>query len=118
MNETSNTKHDTVKKSNTRRVTATITEDMYERLKYWSQKESISVNQYIVEAIEMKIAYENRDYPLSTLEQARLNQIIDGLAVLSSNIKSLESITISNFESLLGLTRGDNYLLEHESGEL
>ncbi len=118
MSQTSDTKRSIGKVSNTKRIAVTITEDTYQRLKYWSQKEGISANQYIVEAIDMKIAYENRDYPLSTLEQARLNQIIDGIAVLSSNIKSLESIMISNFESLLGLTRGDNYLLEEESGEL
>lgn len=104
--------------ANTKRVTATITEDTYQRLCYWAEKNGISINQYLNEAIDMKIAYENKDYPLTTLEQARLNQLIDGQAVLSSNIKSLESVILSNFEALLGLTRGDNYLFEHEDGEL
>jgi hypothetical protein len=103
---------------NTRRVTATVTEDTYQRLQYWAEKHNISINQYLNEAVDMKIAYENKDYPLSTLEQERLNQLIDAEAVLSSNIKSLESVVISGFDSLLGLTRGDNYLLEHEDGEL
>lgn len=104
--------------ANTKRVTATVTEDTYQRLCYWAEKNGISINQYLNEAIDMKIAYENKDYPLTTLEQARLNQLIDGQAVLSSNIKSLESVILSNFEALLGLTRGDNYLFEHEDGEL
>ena len=102
----------------TKRVTATVTDTTYERLCYWAEKNGVSINQYLNEAIDMKIAYENRDYPLTTLEQARLNQLIDHIAVLSSNVKSMESVVQSGFDSLLGLTRGDNYLLEHEDGEL
>ena len=64
------------------------------------------------------IAYENKDYDLPDLEQARLNQLIDNMAVLSSNIHSLENVITSGFDSLLGLVKGDNYLLEHEDGEI
>ena len=102
----------------TKRVTATVTEETFKRLEYWSSKKGISINQYLNEAIDKAIAYENRDYPLPTLEQARLNQLIDIQAQLSSNIKSLESVVVSGFDSLLGLTRGDNYLIEHQNGEL
>lgn len=106
------------KKIETKRVTATITSDMFERLQYWADKKHISINQYLNEALEKAIAYENQDYPLPTLEQARLNQLIDGMAVMSHNMKSLESVVTSGFDSLLGLTRGDNYLLDHEDGEV
>lgn len=102
----------------TKRVTATVSSDMFERLQYWADRKGISINQYLNEALERAIAYENQDYDLPTLEQARLNQLIDQMAVLSSNIGSLERVVTSGFDSLLGLTRGDNYLLEHEDGEL
>lgn len=102
----------------THRVTATVTEDTFQRLQYWADKKGISINQYLNEAIDSAIAYENQDYPLPTLEQARLNQLIDEMAALSSNVKSIESVVVSGFDSLLGLTRGDNYLLEHEDGDL
>lgn len=101
-----------------RRVTVTLTPDMYQQLSYWAQKKGISINQYLFDAIQKSIAWENQDYPLPTLEQARLNQLIDAMAAMSSNVKSLESVVVSGFDSLLGLTRGDNYLLEHEDGEL
>lgn len=103
---------------NKHRVTVALDDDAYETLCYWSKKRGVSINQYLSDAIDFKIAFENRDYPLPTLEQARLNQLIDVITVLSSNIKSLESSTISSLESLTGLVRGDNYLLEHEDGEL
>lgn len=54
------------------------------------------------------------DFDIPTAEQMRLNQIIDGLAALSSNVESLESVMHSGFDSLIGLTRGDNYLLDEE----
>ena len=103
----------------TKRVTVTLQDDMYERLVYWAEKNGISINQYLGDAIAKAIAWENQDYPLPTLEQARLNQLIDTIAVLSANVKSMESVVVSGFDSLLGLTRGDNYLLDHqEDGEL
>lgn len=102
-----------------KRVTATLESDTYERLVYWSEKKGISINQFMADAIVRAIAWENQDYPLPTLEQARLNQLIDQIAALSSNVKSMEGVIVSGLDSLLGLTRGDNYLLDHqEDGEL
>lgn len=102
----------------TKRVTATITNDTFNRLQYWADRKGISINQYLNEAIDQAIAYENQNYPLPTLEQARLNQLIDQMTILSSNVNSLEKVVVSGLDSLLGLTRGDNYLLEHEDGEI
>ena len=103
---------------NTKRVTATVTDKTFQQLQYWADKKGISINQYLNEAIDSAIAYENQDYPLPTLEQARLNQLIDCITSLESNTKSLEAIVTAGFESLLKLTKGDNYLLEHEDGEI
>ena len=101
-----------------KRVTVTVDDKLYQQLDYWATKKNISINQYLKEALESAIAYENQDYPLPTLEQARLNQLIDHIGALEVNFKSLESVITSGFDSLLGLTRGDNYLLEHEDGEI
>ena len=102
----------------THRVTATVTKDILEQVNYYAKKKNISINQFLNEAVEMAIAWENKDYPLPTLEQARLNQLIDQMAIMSSNVNSLEKVITSGFDSLLGLTRGDNYLLDHQDGEL
>lgn len=100
------------------RVTVTLDDDAFERLKYWAGKHDMSINEYLNEAIELSIRRENKDYDLPELEIQRLNQLIDVITVLSSNVKSLEDITVSGFDSLLELTRGDNYLLEAEDGEI
>lgn len=104
--------------ANVHRMTLRLPEDEYERLQYWAARREMSVNEYMAEALQQAIKRENQDYDLPTAEIARLNQLVDVVTNLSSNIKSLEDVTVSGFDSLLGLTRGDNYLLEHEDGEL
>lgn len=99
-----------------RRITASLDEESYERLKYWADKYDMSVNEYMKEAIEFKIRWDNKDYDLPALEIQRLNQLIDIVKVLSENTQSLESVVIHGFDSLLGLVRGDNYLLDEEDG--
>ena len=100
------------------RVTATLDDDMYERLKYWAGKKGLSINEYLAESIDLSIRRENKDYDLPELEIQRLNQLIDTITVLSMNVKSLEDITVSGFDSLLSLCKGDSYLMEAEDGEI
>lgn len=108
----------TQKKQPPHRLTVRIPEDEFQRLQYWADLNQVDINEYVLEAIELKIKYENKDYDLPTLEVQRLNQIIDVVGTLSSNVQSLEHIVTSGFDSLLGLTRGDNYLLEDEDGDI
>lgn len=104
--------------ASSKRVTATVTEETYKLLEYWANKHNISINQYLNDALDLKIRYENKDYDMPTLEQARLNQLIEVIGTLSSDVRNLTSVTTSGFDSLLGLTRGDNYLLDYEDGEI
>ena len=99
------------------RMTLRIDKDTHERLKYWATKKGMTINSYAALAIENAIKYENKDYDLPTAEQQRLNQLIDLITSLSSNVSSLEDIVISGFESLISLTRGDSYLMEYDTDD-
>jgi len=93
--------------------------DVKARLEYWADKRGYSsANEYVVDAIVEKIRRENQDYDLPTLEIARLNQVVDEMRAMSINVANLERVITSGFDSLIGLTRGDNYLLDAEDGEL
>lgn len=96
------------------RFTASVDDETAERAKYWAEKKGISINEFLRDAIEFFIAYQNKDYDLPTLETNRLNQLVDTITVLSSNIKNLETIVTTNFESLLTLTTGDSGYLEDD----
>lgn len=100
------------------RFTATVSDKLYEHVTYWADKKGISINELLRDAIELYIAHENKDYDLPTLEIQRLNQLIDAIGVLSSNVNSLEKVTTSGFNSLIDLTRGDNYLLDKDDGDI
>lgn len=100
------------------RVTLRLNDKDYDRLSYWADKHGVSVNEFVPMLLDRWVSIENGDYQLPTLEQARLNQLIEVIVGMSSNVQSLESVVINGFDSLLKLTKGDNYLLEHEDGEV
>lgn len=95
-------------------MTIRLDVDTMERIEYWAARRQMSKNEYIAAAIDHMIAWENKDYDLPTAEIQRLNQLVDLVMSLNSNVRSLEQMTQSGFDSLLGLTRGDNYLLEQD----
>ena len=94
------------------RLTARLPESDYEKLSYWSEKAGCSMSELISVMLYQYIDIQNGNYQLPTLEAQRLNQLIDGMAVMSRNMQSLEQVVTSGFDSLIGLTRGDNYLYE------
>jgi len=100
------------------RFTASVDSITYDQVDYWAKKKQVSRNEILRDAIEFYISHQNKDYDLPSLEIQRLNQLIDNIAVLSSNIDSLEKVIVSGFDSLISLTRGDNYLLDDDDGEL
>lgn len=91
-----------------------------ERAAYWADKRGYpSVNQYMVEAVVEKIRRENGDFDVPDLLTARMNQLIDEIKALSTNVANLERVVTSGLDSLIGLTRGENYLSDqYEDGEL
>lgn len=98
----------------TKRLNIRLTPDDMDKLKYWADKHDMKCAEFLRFCLEEQIKRDNSDYDLPVAEVARLNQLIDVVTTLSSNVKSLESVTVSGFDSLLGLTRGDNYLLEQD----
>ena len=97
------------------RVTAVIDDDTLKQVQYWADKKEMSINEFVRYAIDLTIKRCNGDYDLPTLEQARLNQLVDEIKILSFNAANLEHIVTSGFDNLLRLTRGENYLMDDTS---
>lgn len=96
--------------SKTVRITAVVSEDDRERIKYFADKRGMSMNDYVRYALDIAMRREVKDYDLPTLEAARLNQLVDAMSALSFNVANLEHVIVSYFDSFLRLTRGENYL--------
>lgn len=105
-------------KLNTRRVTATISEELYKQMVFWAGKKGISINQYLYDALEQAIAWENQDYPLPTIELNRLEQLIDIVEGLRADVENVNQVVNAGFNSLITLTKGDNYLLDESDNDL
>lgn len=101
-----------------KRVTLRFDEDTVALLKHWAKRQGVDINDFVKDAIEFRIRWLSKDYPLPAMEVQRLNQLVDVVTTLSSNVHSLEGVVTSGFDSLLGLTRGDNYLLRDEDGDI
>lgn len=102
----------------THRLTLRLSEKDYDRLSYWAEHAGVSMNEFVPMILDRWVDIENGNYELPTLEAARLNQLIDTVLGMSKNMQSLETVVINGFDSLLQLTKGDNYLLAHqEDGE-
>ena len=97
-----------------KKLTVRMPDKLNQQVAYWAALNQISANELILEAVELWIRHQNGDYDLPTMEQARLAQLMDLIAVLSQNVDSLEKVTVNGFDSLLNLTRGDNYLANRE----
>lgn len=97
-----------------KRIRVSVKEETYQNLMYWSKKRECSVSEYVNMAIKHMIAWENQDYDLPTLEQQRLNQLIDSMNTLSSNVSNMENVILSGFKSLMNLAMGDDYLYDDE----
>ena len=94
------------------RITTRIPAELHAQVRYWAQKGGLSESEFVQESIEFMIRWKNKDYDLPTLEIQRLNQLVEHIKILSSNVHGLEGVVTNGFDSLLKLTRGDNYLLE------
>lgn len=100
------------------RKTMRLHKDTVQQVEYWRKKEGLTETEFYVQAVEEKVARMNGDYDLPTLEIQRLNQLVDEMRALSTNAANLEIVVTNGFDSLIGMTRGDSYLLDQEDGEL
>lgn len=102
----------------TERFTMRLHEGQLDDLEYWADKFGASKSEFLTDAMYHYIAWVKSDYDLPTAEIVRLNQLIDAMESLVVSNRNLEGTVINGFDSLIGLTKGDNYLIEDESGEI
>lgn len=100
------------------RLTLRLSENDFERLSYWAKRAGEpSINQFIPDLLDLWVDIQNGNYQIPTLEQKRLNQLVDVIKGLSIDIKNLQETTSTGFTTLTQMTKGDNYLFdENEDG--
>lgn len=100
------------------RMTMRLYPDDYNALVYWSEAFEMDRTEFLVTAMYHYIKWRNQDYDLPTAEMQRLNQLTDAIQSLIVSNEHLEQTTINGMDSLIGIIRGGNYLVDDEDGEL
>lgn len=93
-------------------------EEDFNLLVYWSEAFNMDRTEFLINAMHHYIKWKNGDYDLPRAEIQRLNQLVDAIENLATNQEHLESSIVSGFDAMLGIIRGDNYLVEDEDGEV
>ena len=90
----------------------------YDMLVYWSERYGMDRTEFLITSMNHYIRWKNGDYDLPNAEIQRLNQMVDSVNNLVVSNENLEKSVINGFDSMLGIIKGDNYLIEDEDGEL
>lgn len=86
---------------------------------YWTKTFKFdSKTDFMMRAVHHYVAWRNQDYDLPTAEMQRLNQLIDAMENMVSSNERLANTVTNGFDAMVGIMRGDNYLIEQENGEL
>lgn len=107
-----------IKDSKSERHSMRMYPDDFQKLVYWADQFDMDRTEFLIASMHHYIKWRNQDYDLPTAEIQRLNQMVDGLQSLVVSQGSLEASVISGFNTMLGIIRGDNYLVDEENGEL
>lgn len=102
----------------TKRHNMRMYDDDYDLLVYWADRYGVDRTEFLVDAMKHYIKWRNQDYDLPTAEIQRLNQMIDAVQNLAVTQEHLITTTVNGFDSILGISRGANYLVEDDDGNL
>lgn len=108
----------TTRAKKTGRVNMRLYPDDHNFLAYWSEAFGMDQTDFLITAMRHYVKWRNQDYDLPTAEVQRLNQMVDAVNNLVSSQGHLEKSVVNGFDAMLGIIRGDNYLVEEEDGEL
>ncbi|MGX1195867.1 hypothetical protein [Metabacillus sp. SLBN-84] len=102
----------------TDRVNMRLYPEDYNYLLHWSERFGMDQTEFLISAMYHYVKWRNQEYDLPTAEIQRLNQMVDAVHNLVVSHEHLEKSVVNGFDAMLGIIRGDNYLVEEEDGEL
>lgn len=87
-------------------------------LVYWADRFGMDRTELLIAAMYHYVKWKNQDYEIPAAIVHKVNQGMDILENLVVRQEHLEKSTINGFDAMLGIIRGDNYLVDDEDGEL
>ena len=105
---------ETPKHKDDKRLTVRMPQSLGAQVEYWSSEQGISQNEFASDAVFEKVARCKGDHIADANSEtvAVLNQFTDRMAALEYSVNHLTRIVMTAVNSVMLLTRGDNYLLD------
>ena len=100
------------------RISVTVDAKTKARVDYWADQKDITVNQFVKDAIYLAIDFENNNFPMTTITESRIAELIDAVNGLSANQATLEETIKSFINMMIQMTKGDNYLLDDYDSDI
>ena len=96
-----------------RRISLRIDESLAQRIEYWVAKSKdegspTSMNEFLEEAVLLKIRHLNGDFDSPSLLVNRLNELIEATTTNTATVDNLRLAVVSGLDSLTSLARGDD----------
>ena len=98
-----------------KRTTLRIHSETAMRAEFWAEREGISYNAFVIEAIEEKIArHSGVIVGEESLVLSRLNELIDATNWTGNELMSMMQIFTTVMDQFTVMARGDNFLLDDD----
>lgn len=101
-----------------RRVTATLSQQKMMMLRYWARKKNMTINEYLRDAVESYIKWEQADHSKPTQEVERLNKRVEAVEGLRLAMYNLQRDVTTGFDTMSAVTHGENEFLNDVESDL
>lgn len=93
-----------------KRKEISLPKDVIDKIAYWADNRDMTFSEMVDASTSLYIKFINEDYDLPTLEQRRLNELIESQYRIADELKQLQQTVMNTSAVLLRTTNGSNYL--------
>lgn len=98
------------------RIQGRLFEGDYVRMRYWADKQGLSMSEFVEEAVIEHMRHLSGDYDAPLLYVQRLNELTEAIKLLIESNDSLREQSAQGFASILGVMRFGDYVSEEIEG--
>ena len=91
-----------------RKMTLRFPEEAMRQAESWAQLHQVSMNDWITDAVYLKLSHENGHYNVPDLMTARMNQMLAGQEANTRQLQNVENLVMQLFQTILSIENGED----------
>ncbi len=104
------TASETKEVSKVRKMSVRFPEEAMKQVESWAKLRQVSINDWITDAIYLKLSHENGHYNVPDIMTARMNQLLTAQEAGSRQLENIENLVMQLFQTVLSLENGEDSL--------